>query len=134
MDMENALTSSFVDIADKVSAAMEMAINEYGSATIDLALLAYRAEAWQSLIWGFLSIAFLAAIITTSKKLSQAPHLIDSDATVARFLIVFFSFVVSVPFTIVAILHLSSPVVWLAAFGYPELLIATRALQAAGLL
>lgn len=120
-----------------VIAQMDSLTTEYGAATVELAFRAIQMEALsiilQSLIW----LAVIVAGVFATKMLN-AWRLAPEDAYSDRHM-VFGAWLV--PFALASIGTLSlvvSPLskgyIWLAAFGYPEVYIATQALKSAGLL
>lgn len=123
-------------IAERVAEAMEAAAVEYGEASIDLALLAYQVDAVKSLIIGLIFAIPILFCVRAFKWLWAFSDGFE-DITDRQMLRTFFS-VAYVLVSIIALVgvvdHLLNPVMWLAAFGKPELMIATKALQASGLL
>jgi len=130
--IEAIATDTIGDIAARVAGAMEAAVKDYGPDAVDLALLAYQVQAVQSLVFGVMGVVALIAITVAYVKIWRisADH---NDPDFARVFGAMAAIALGVCGLALAS-RLLSAVHWLAAFGYPELLIATKALQAAGLL
>lgn len=134
-DEELSLDGVLAEAVTKVTAALELAATEHGQAGVDLALLAYRVDAIQGLALGamwLLSAAGCGLLIYAIWRLTEA--WLEEDRVPAR---VIAGMVVGVGagiFLVVGMIDLLRIPHWMAAFGYPEVLIATRALQAAGLM
>ena len=123
------------DIVANVSNALTDAVKQYGPDAVDLAMLAYRVDAVQTLAIGFLCLAAIAISIKLYLRFWKISEEFDRwDKGPARavigVLLGFMSLFLGV-FTISCLLN--API-WLAAFGRPEVLIATKALKAAGLM
>lgn len=135
MNLDNVADTTMTEILKTVSQSISDAVKTYGPDAVDLALMAYRVSAIQTLIAGF---AFIVALIITGiayKKLWYAiSDFYDEDRAPIRFLSGLVAFSLSGCFIVAAFSNLISVPVWLAAFGYPEMLIATKALIAAGLM
>lgn len=132
-------TTNQLDTAiSQVSTALKIAVEKYGADAVDLAVLVYRIEAIQNLVYGvfYLMVVFgMYHIIKHIIKWTDDGCKRDSEAAFMARIIgvggsvatIFFSFVAGAN-------HLTSVTNWAAAFGYPELMMARRALEAAGLL
>jgi hypothetical protein len=135
--MENTemVKEGFGEIVARVASAMEAAVKDYGPDAVELALLTYRISAVQELIWGGLMAATVVAIFilcrwvwVTSSEMHWSNRDLFRAATCG------FGGLASVFLVIFAAGKLGSVTNWAAALGYPELLIATKALMAAGLM
>lgn len=135
MNLDKVADNTITEILKTVSHSISDAVKTYGPDAVDLALVAYQVSAIQTLIVGF---AFVVALIVTAiayKKLWYAvADLNEEDRGIILLTSGFFVIFLSGWFVIAAFLNLTSVPIWLAAFGYPEVLIATKALIAAGLL
>ena len=140
METDQTITA----IVAEVASALKDAAAEYGPQAADLALMTYRVDAISSLLfipasaaivygswraWGCLK-AVSAGWVRTNHGWEE-----DSDGrgiarTLGAVALVGVSFLVSC----VAVSRAMDIPLWMAALGNPELLIATRALQAAGLM
>jgi hypothetical protein len=128
-------TETLTELTARVANAMEAAMIEYGPDAVNLALLAYQVEAIRYLGFGFIGLALALGVAAGYAKLWKISAAFESEADRdgSRFAcgtIVFFIML----FPLSMIENLLSPAHWIAAFGSPELLIATKALQAAGAL
>ena len=132
-------TIDFAAVVDKVVNAMEAAISEYGADAVDLAMMAYQVEAIKLLLIGFASalpLLMVKVVYRAMRKLTST--VFDSDDDEVKFgcfmATMIYSVITGIMFLVGIFDFLANPVTWLAAFGRPELLIATKALQAAGLM
>lgn len=132
-------TDSAGQIVAEVAAALKDAVKEYGPDAVDLALMAYRVDAIQTIANGMILTAVGAAFAVVALffgRKFKAEMEKDGYETYE----VFYGFagggalLGSVPFFVEGPSRLVVVYNWIAAFGYPELMIATKALQAAGLL
>ena len=130
-------------IVAEVAAAMRDAAVDYGPEAADLALLAYQVDAIKALllipvasasIWGLWKAW---GVLLRVSEGWVVPHSYGDDTfgrTIARVFGGVAAGGVALMLAIGGVNRLIDIPLWLAAFGNPELLIATRALQAAGLL
>ena len=123
-------------IVGRVAGALEAAVKDYGPDAVDLALLAYRVDAIQSLVGAAVCLGFVAGIIFFYRWFWYAVSHLDAydDRPMARAAVGAVSSLVSFFLGGIGVLGLIDAPKWVAAFGYPELLIATKALEAAGLM
>ncbi len=128
---------TITSIAARVAEALEAAAVEHGEAAMDLALMAYQVQAIKTIVIG---LALIAPALLTKKFISWLFRLTpDYEEEGHQFVFrVLGSIAYCGPSLIMFIIgiygYLISPVTWIAALGNPELFIATKALQAAGLL
>lgn len=132
--MEEIEQETITAIIGRVATALEGAVAEHGATAVDLGLLAYRVDAAQAVVFGLI---FLVPLAFIPKALNQVRNF-EKEADfwgkgngwfLFCFVVIPASFVcLSVAFSSLTVVNL------FAAFGYPELLIATRALEAGGLL
>ena len=140
METDQTITEIVADVAS----ALKDAAAEYGPQAADLALMAYRVDAISSLLfipasaaivygswraWGYLK-AVSAGWVTTYGSMYDDTSGRDIARILGATLLGAVSFIVSC----VAVTRAMDIPLWMAALGNPELLIATRALQAAGLM
>ena len=141
MDNEKIVeaVSDRMDVAMvEIAEALKGAVDQYGSDAVDLALLAFRVEAAHHLMLGVMQL--VAALIVwkllrwlwaaTQEGWDEA----DDGAQMARA----FGGISGVMFgglmLAAGVLRVTSISAWVAVFGYPELRIAIKALEAAGLM
>lgn len=127
-------------IAARVAEAMEAAAVEHGEAAIDLALLSYQVSAIKELFVGIILFLPVLLCVKAIKKFwafsdRYEPKSMYDEKQQAMRVVFCAAYAVVFIFGLVAFFDiLIDPVIWIAAFGKPELMIATKALQAAGLL
>jgi hypothetical protein len=141
MDNEKIVeaVSDKMDVAMvEIAEALKGAVDQYGADAVDLALLAFRVEAAHHLMLGVMQL--VAALIVwkllrwlwafTQEGWDDA----DEGDQIARA----FGTIAGVMFgglmLAAGILRVTSISAWIAVFGYPELRIAIKALEAAGLM
>lgn len=146
--MDNdAVKATLGEALAEVTTALKGAVKEYGPDAVELALFAYRVDAVQYLLLGLVGVAVIVVALLGYAKWWRtvgkwaAPveqggdrHFDTSDAMFARGFGSIPLLIVSTPAFFEGALRLVSAPHWVAAFGHPELLIATNALKAAGLL
>lgn len=131
-------------IVAEVAAALKDAAAEYGPQAADLALLAYRVDAIKGLLLVPVAGAAIYGIWRGWRwlwKISEAwvdnpgtPREDTGARVIARTVGTIVGGIGAFVFALVGLSRLLDIPLWIAAFGKPELLIATRALEAAGLL
>lgn len=122
----------------EIAEALKGAVDQYGADAVDLALLAFRVEAAHHLMLGVMQL--VAALVVwkllrwlwafTQEGWDDA----DDFAQMARTFggtsgVIFGGLMLAA-----GILRVMSISAWVAVFGYPELRIAIKALEAAGLM
>lgn len=117
---------------------LKEAATKYGPDAVDLAMVVYQIEAIQQIVSGL----FLLLLVHLTVKALR--YLIDSTAegwrkdegpTVSgRIAGLIVGVIFGICIAIYAADRLLSVTNWVAAFGYPELMMAKRALEAAGLM
>jgi hypothetical protein len=146
--MENEVVKATLGEAlAEVTTALKGAVKEYGPDAVELALFAYRVDAVQFLLLGLIGVvAIVAALMgyakwwrTVGKWAGPVDHGGDrhfdsEDAMWSRVFGCIPLLIVTIPAFFEGVLRFISAPHWVAAFGHPELLIATNALKAAGLL
>lgn len=126
--------ASMSEIVSKVAQAMADATKDYGPQAVDLAMMAYRVMAIQSvLMWLVMFLSWLSIPFILKKvwKVTEDWNSLEKNEARAY---PFIGGGILGLFLSIALLVKFSVVDWIAAFGYPELLIATKALIAAGLM
>ena len=122
-------------IVAQVAQGLHDAAVTYGPDAVALALTAYRVDALQQIASGGVMLLFVAAIILGYRWLWKASKDWDEETLLgARGACGIIGGFVAIGLLIAAIYRFLDFPVWIAAFGHPELLIAIRALHAAGLL
>lgn len=138
--MEEVTQATIGEVVKQVAAAMSDAVKQYGPDAVDLALVAYRVEAAQQLLHG-VTFAVVAAVSIVAylkfwtfsgSKLDGSYN--DEPFIIGRILSGIAAAIVVAMAVASAAARLLDVSAWLAAFGYPELRIAMKALEAAGLL
>lgn len=141
MENVNQNISMTIDqMMGEVFIALESAIEKYGAEAVDLGLLVFQIEAIRvlisPLIWFILSIFFIIFFIkvvvkgflvlkeTGEETIESAGRIVSGGLGIVLFTIGF----------IVSLTEILNPVLWIAAFGYPEVYIATNALRSLGLM
>ena len=141
MDNEKIVeaVSDKMDVAMvEIAEALKGAVDQYGADAVDLALLAFRVEAAHHLMLGVMQL--VAALIVwkllrwlwafTQEGWDDADdgaHIARASGTIAG--VMFGGLMLAA-----GILRVTSISAWVAVFGYPELRIAIKALEAAGLM
>ncbi len=136
--------SKISEIVAEVALALKDAAAEYGPQAAELALMAYRVDAVKSLAFVPIAAASVYGIWRGWRWLWQASetwvskvgtHYEDTTGRdLARAFGTLAGAATALVLSIAGMARLFDLPLWFAAFGKPELLIATRALQAAGLL
>lgn len=141
MENVNQNISMTIDqMMGEVFIALESAIEKYGAEAVDLGLLVFQIEAIRvlisPLIWFIMSIFFIIFFIkvvvkgflvlkeTGEETIESAGRIISGGSGIVLFTIGF----------IVSLTEILNPVLWIAAFGYPEVYIATNVLRSLGLM
>lgn len=132
--MEELSEFTITQIIARVALSLEDAVREHGTEAVDLALLAYRVDAAGSVIaglFGLLLVTLTLPIMAYCRKAERQLEPRNKGFAVATGSVC--SFVLLVVGFLIAVENLSLVNI-LAALGSPELLIATRTLEAGGLL
>jgi hypothetical protein len=141
MDNEKIVeaVSDKMDVAMvEIATSIKGAVDQYGADAVDLALLAFRVEAAHHLMMGVMQL--VAAFITWKllRWLWSATQDGWDDADDGDQIARVFGGISGVIFgglmLAAGILRVTSISAWIAVFGYPELRIAIKALEAAGLM
>lgn len=132
--------TSFVDIFNIAATSVKEAVDKYGEQTVDLGLMVYRLSALQSILLGLFGLVFLITLLIPMFRgfpkirawIAAGERYSDREAI---WVLVVIGYVVALPFSLLLILKgLFDIYAWAAVFGYPEVLIAAKALASAGLL
>ncbi|MEY4863787.1 MAG: hypothetical protein RLZ51_1882 [Pseudomonadota bacterium] len=140
--MEQATQVTIAEAVKQVGAALAEAAKEYGPDAVDLALMAYRVDAAQQLVLGTLMAALVLAVVKayllfwawSGKQIEVVGPVNDEGYFVGRLAFGLAGAGAVVLLSASAIYRLLDLSAWAASFGYPELRIAMKALQAAGLM
>ena len=135
MTTETVIDKSLSSVLAEVTTAMVEATKEYGPEAVDLALLVYRLDAAASLLLATVVVVSAIIFMLTFFK-SLAKHFPDGEEpTLAAHFAVG---VIGVPFFGIGGLSYLDDVLnvfyWAALFGYPEVMVAYKALVAAGMM
>lgn len=132
--VSDQLDTAMVQIAD----ALKGAVDQYGADAVDLALLAFRVEAAHHLMLGVMQLVVALVVwkllrwlwATTQKGWDKN----DEGSQFARVIGCSVGGAIGGLMLAAGVLRVTSISAWVAVFGYPELRIALKALEAAGLM
>lgn len=136
-----AVQATITEVVKQVSDTMTEAIKEYGPDAVDLAMMAYRIEALQQIVTGFICAAALAAVVCAYRKfwcwsgakIRESRH--DEDGFFLARAMLGAGVAIGGAFLLAgAIQNVVDVSAWVAVLGHPELRVAMKALVAAGLL
>lgn len=122
------------EIFINVAGAIEQAVADHGPAVVDLTLLAYRVEAAQLIILG---IAVLIPFLFVKRawvricSYNETLDYLDKGHPIFGFVLALFIYTICALMVAVPAFNVVN---FMAVFGYPEIMIATQALKAGGLL
>ena len=119
-------------VLNAVSEALANAATKYGAETVDLALVAVRLQVMGGQAQAVLLLVGYAVVIHKIIKMVRKKQ-IDIGSMLWEPLL-FFVGLPALALGFVAFVTLISPTRWAAVFGHPEIYIASKALQAAGLM
>jgi hypothetical protein len=135
MEPDKIADATITQVVAEVASALKDAAVEYGPEAADLALLAFRVDAVQTLAEGGVWVLILLAAWRAWLWFWAKSEDWDDDAKYpSRAVGGIIGGIAGFVIALYAIGILIDIPVWVAAFGSPELLIATRALEAAGLM
>lgn len=117
---------------EKLVTALERIATEHGSEAVDLVLVAYRIDAIQYLVLCVLGMLLIIPAIPLWRMFYR--EVIKDDEREYVSIPCLIGAAITSGSGVVGFLSALSPVTWLAAFGYPEIMIATNVLKSAGLL
>ena len=137
--MNTEIQTTITSMVAQTTAALKDAVSTYGPDAVDLALAAYRLEAAQQLLYGFLSFSLVLVTLWLGRyipriALENWKHADDSDRIYINTLGLILSSLASLMPLTVTVEKSFDLSAWAALFGYPELRIVTKALEAAGLM
>lgn len=114
----------------KLTSAIEQAATNYGEDAVNLVLAAYQIQAWTSVALFFISTVLLVFLLRfmVGKQYEWAKEQ-DSDLVGFTYTL---SFIATCALLLISLLSFS-PLKIAAAFGFPEVLIAAKALESVGL-
>lgn len=132
--VSDQMDTAMVEIAE----ALKGAVDQYGADAVDLALMAFRVEAAHSLMLGVMQLIAVLVIWKLLRWLwdvtQEGWERADEGAGIMRAGGGFFGGGLGLILLAAGILRVTSLSAWAAVFGYPELRIAIKALEAAGLM
>jgi len=127
------MEKQFIETAAKeVAMALKDAAAEYGPQALDMLTLVYRMSALQSIIVGIVFAITSLAIFRVAFKVKALLAQHNGDG--AEYVPFAIGCGLAGIFAVTAIAHIVDIYNWAAIFGYPEVLIAYKALVAAGLM
>ena len=128
--VSDQMDTAMVEIAE----ALKGAVDRYGADAVDLALMAFRIEAAHHLLRGVLQLVVVFIMWKLGRWMWTATQegwdAGEDGPAMARAVVV----IVGGLMFVAGALRLLSISAWVAVFGYPELRIAIKALEAAGLM
>ena len=141
MDNEKIVeaVSDKMDVAMvEIAEALKGAVDQYGADAVDLALLAFRVEAAHHLMLGVMQLVAAFVVWRLLRWLwaftQEGWDDADDGSQIARALGTIAGMMFGGLMLAAGVLRVTSISAWVAVFGYPELRIAIKALQAAGLM
>jgi len=132
--VSDQMDTAMVEIAE----ALKGAVDRYGADAVELALMAFRIKAAHHLLLGVLQLVVVFIMWKLGRWMWAATQEgwdagKDGPAIARAIGVIFGGFIGSLMF-VAGTLRLLSISAWVAVFGYPELRIAIKALEAAGLM
>lgn len=132
--VSDQMDTAMVEIAE----ALKGAVDRYGADAVELALMAFRIEAAHHLLLGVLQLVVVFLMWKLGRWMWTATQegwdAGEDGSGIARAAIVIVGGIVGGLMFAAGALRLLSISAWVAVFGYPELRIAIKALEAAGLM
>jgi hypothetical protein len=135
MEPDKIATETITQVVAEVATALRDAAVEYGPEAADLALLAFRIDAIRTLVEGGAWVVILIVAWRLWMAFFVKSEDWDDDTKYPTRIII--GIVGGFAGTFIGAFAINTLInipLWVAAFGAPELLIATRALEAAGLM
>ena len=135
---ETIITDKLGTALSEITDTLKNAVTEYGPDAVDLALMAFRVEAFQQLAWGVLllipALVYAISFKTVWAQTAKLTHWENADRGAARLVYSIAGGIISVFTSLPGLNYLMDISAWAAAIGYPELHIAMKSLEAAGLM
>ena len=132
--VSDQMDTAMVEIAE----ALKGAVDRYGADAVDLALMAFKIEAAHHLLLGVLQLIVVFIVWKLGRWMwavtQEGWDAGDDGSEMARAVVVTVGGIVGGLMLAAGVLRLTSISAWFAIFGYPELRIAIKALEAAGLM
>ena len=132
--VSDQMDTAMVEIAE----ALKGAVDRYGADAVDLALMAFRIEAAHHLLLGVLQLVVVFIMWKLGRWIwaatQEGRHAVEDVLVMVRAASVVVGGIVGGLMFVDGALRLLSISAWFAIFGYPELRIAIKALEAAGLM
>ena len=132
--VSDQMDTAMVEIAE----ALKGAVDRYGADAVDLALMAFRIEAAHHLLLGVLQLIVVFLMWKLGRWMWSATQdgwdANEDGSEMVRAVFVIVGGIVGGLMFVDGTLRLLSISAWVAVFGYPELRIAIKALEAAGLM
>lgn len=135
MNTEALVDKSLSSVLATVTQSLVDATKEYGPDAVELGLFVYRMEAVQKLVLAFvISVVLIIFWKMWIKWAKTCRDWTDPDFGFPRGAAALILTFATVPLVVEVIFDLFNAFYWVAAFGYPEVLVAYKALEAAGLM
>lgn len=135
MNTEALVDKSLSSVLATVTQSLVDATKQYGPDAVELGLFVHRMEAvWQLLIAVVVSITLIIFWKMWVKWAKTCKDWGDTDQGFPRGVAGVLLATATVPLVVHMSFDLLNPFYWVAAFGYPEVLVAYKALEAAGLM
>lgn len=134
---ETILTDQLGTALSEITDTLKSAVTEYGPDAVDLALMAFRVEAIQQLVGGLflmLPVIICVANIKTVWNKTSGGGWSSEDRGFMRGGYLVLGSIISMFTALPGLNYLTDISAWAAAIGYPELRIAMKSLEAAGLM
>lgn len=129
--MEN---QTLMSVIEQTAIALKEAVKQYGPDAVDLALKVYQVGAIKDLFVGlFFVVIFVVVMYQWPKIIRFEKEKAGEACGVATLGMVVVSSFLAFIVMKACLDFLFNPFLWMAAFGRPEVLIAKKALEAAGL-
>jgi len=130
MNTDTIIQNTFGQVMSNAAQAMSEAVKQYGPDAVDLGLIVYRISALQQILLGVVALIG----IFVSKHFMQVFYKKSVDEAQEWFLAAFLLMFILIFCLISTINCLFNVYAWAALSGHPEILIAYKALVAAGLM
>lgn len=128
--VSDQMDTAMVEIAE----VLKGAVDRYGADAVDLALMAFRIEAAHHLLLGVLQLVVVFIMWKLGRWMWAVTQEGGENAEILRDFGTIACAVFGGLMLVAGALRLLSISAWVAVFGYPELRITIKALEAAGLM
>lgn len=137
MNTDIIIQNTFGQVMTNAAQAMSEAVKQYGPDAVELGLVVYRISALQQILLGVVFVGLFVVLIVLSKWVHNLGVVYSNAGGYDPFKYQMLTVLIagsagcSVIFGVRLLLNVYS---WAALLGYPEILIAYKALVAAGLM